>query len=90
MTQVTAPAGDARFQRSGTAALARVFVRSDFTGNRALLQGTSMASSHVPGVAALASSARGRTPHRQAFASGRHADASLLSTNSAPYARDGA
>lgn len=66
VTQVTVPAGDARFQRSGTATLARVFVLSDFTGNRALLQGTSMASSHVPGVAALAISAHGRMSHRRA------------------------
>ncbi len=83
VTQVTAPGGDARFQRSGTAALARGFVLSDFPGNRlALFQGTSMAAPHVTGVAALAISAHGHmSPGALAALINRTADPIPCPTN---------
>jgi hypothetical protein len=57
VTAVTAPGGDARFQLAPSGFGG---VLSTVPGGYAFLQGTSMASPHVAGVAALAISARGR------------------------------
>jgi subtilisin family serine protease len=61
VAQVTAPGGDRRYQDPGDGS--RGYVLSTYPGNRyALAQGTSMASPHAAGVAALILSQYGKMP----------------------------
>jgi subtilisin family serine protease len=60
VAQVVAPGGDRRYQNPGDGS--RGYVLSTFPGGYALAQGTSMASPHAAGVAALILSQFGKIP----------------------------